>query len=48
MSATNSITNLFNLKNPNIDFSNFECKYELINNVNIMINCCCTKQINKF
>ena len=37
MSAINSITNLFNLKDPNIDFSNFKCKYELINNVNTMI-----------
>ena len=38
MSAINSITNLFNLKDPNIDFSNFECKYEFINNVETMIS----------
>ena len=38
MSAINSITNLFNLKDPNIDFSNFECKYEFINNIETMIS----------
>ena len=37
MSAINFITNLFNSEDPNIDFSNFECKYKLINNANTMI-----------
>ena len=37
MSTINSITNLLNLKDPNIDFSKSECFHELIKNVDTLI-----------
>lgn len=37
MSTTNFITNLLNLKDPNIDFSNCDCFYETIKGIETMI-----------
>ena len=37
MSTTNFITDLLNIKDPNIDFSKSECKHEIIKNIDTLI-----------